>query len=213
MIPKQWKGIVSVVALSIMPACRCTGPANAGSETTSGVEIAVEGTTVRTTTAAGAIVMIFDEHYVSGNTRLFTDTATVDEGGDVAFTDLPPGNYNIFIYPESPFDSGAVFFNISVGTQYNAVFADTESFKPLRTLRGTVTRQGQPGPYSLVFIPGSPYRAETDAEGKFSFTGVPEGVYTVTVHPSTESDSGDKSFVIDLSATDDAVVDATLELQ
>ena len=64
-----------------------------------------------------------------------------------------------------------------------------------------------------VFIPGSPYYTETDEEGKFSFMEVPEGVYTLTVHPLSENDSVDESFIIDLSSTEENVVEVTLELQ
>ncbi len=198
--------IITSVAVLV---CRCSGPADAGSETTSGVEIAVEGTGIHGKTATGATVMIFDTQYVAGSTRMFSDTAMADENGNVAFTDLPAGRYNLFVYSDK---GGAIVHGIPVGIQDNASYADTESFTPLRTVSGVVTLQGQPGPHSQVFIPGSPYLAETDAQGNFSFTEIPEGVYTITVHQLTEANSVDKSFNVDLSSTKSTIVDVSIEL-
>ena len=203
--------LVRITVFGIALACCCTEPMNAGSETTSGVEIAVEETTIRVKTAAGATVMIFNTHYVAGSSLMVSDTVTADESGGVAFVDLPEGSYNLFVYSDSV--GGAALLGIPVGIQEDALFADTQSFAPLRTIIGTVTQQGSSGPPSLVFISGSPYYTQTNTEGKFSFAEVPVGTYSITVHQSTEVDSGDESFVVDLSSTEEAVVEVTLELQ
>jgi hypothetical protein len=209
MISNRWRTMLLMIATVAAMVCRCSGPTNAGSETTSGVEIAVEGLDINGKTAAGATVMIFDTQYVAGSIRMFSDTAMADENGIVAFNNLPAGRYNLFVYSDK---GGAIVPGIPVGIQNNALYADTESFTQLRTVSGSVTLQGQPGPHSQVFISGSPYLEETDAQGNFSFSGIPEGVYTITVHPLTETDSGNKYINVDLSVTRDTLVNVTIEL-
>ena len=213
MTAEHRKTFARIIAFGFVLACRCAGPMNAGSETTGGVEIAVEGTTIRGTTTAGAVVMIFDAQYTAGDAAMLADTVTADGHGKVTFTGLPPGNYTLFVFPGGLSDSGAAVTGIPVETEDDSGFTDTVPFVPLRTIAGAVVKGDGIGPSSLVFIPGSPYRAETDTEGKFSFAAVPEGSYRITVRQLTESDSGDKSFIVDLSSTGSAVVEVTLDLQ
>ena len=205
---------MSSIAAGIALLCCCNGPLNAGSETTSGVEIAVDETSIRTKTASGATVLLYDKRFEPDSIGLAPDTAIADGDGHASFTGLPPGKYNLFVFPEDSLVGGAAVFDIAVaGNGVRNEYTDTVPFVMLRTVVGTVSRQGQPVVPSQVFIPGSPFYAETDTLGAFVFSKVPENVYTVIVRPLEQTYSPDDTVTIDLAASKQAVIEVVIELQ
>lgn len=155
--------------------CGSTGP-NAGSETTSGVKIASRGDTISVTAAPGTTLMIFDARYSPGDTLRYTDTVVVGDSGYVLLTGLPAGTYNFFAYPKDA-TSGAAIFGIAAAVYSNN--SDSVQFSSLKSITGTVTKQGQPDSLAEVFIVGSFYYSRTDTQGGFRFEKVPPGSYLV----------------------------------
>ncbi len=210
-----WRALSPAAACFLMISCGGAGigPVRAGSETTSGVEIEAVGTTIRGKTTPGAVVMIFDARYNPGDTpKAESDTENADDSGRVAFDNLPPGTYNVFIYPDGP-SQGAAVLGIQVLSNSNSRRADTVHFDSLRTIAGTVTRQGKPDSLSQVFILGSPFYSKTDAQGGFSFRDVPRGVYTVSARYAVKGWIASDSVSVDLSHIGSSTVNVTLELQ
>ena len=193
---------------------RCAEAPVGASETTSGVEIAVIETTVRGTTASGATVMLFNKDYSSAGMRNHSDTAVADDTGFFDFTGLPADTYNLFVFVNSTKSAGAVLQNIRI-EPINGVkpYADTGAFSALRTIAGTVSLQQQRVPGAQVFIPGSPFSTETDPEGVFSFTGVPEGTYSVVVPPVRSWNGGGDSLPVDFTMTDEPTVFIEFDLK
>jgi hypothetical protein len=189
------------------------GPTQAGSETTSGVEIEALGTTIRGKTTPGATVMIFDARYSPGDTlKAVTDTEDADDSGYVVFADLPMGKYNVFVYPKNAVQ-GAAVFGIPVMQNSNTHYADTVPFDSVKTIAGTVSRQGRPNPSTQVFIAGSAFYSETDSLGRFSFKEVPLGVYTVSARYLVKGGVASDSVSVDLSQIRNSTVTVSLELQ
>jgi hypothetical protein len=213
MISWRRHAILFVLTYGLMLDCNNGGPLQAGSETTSGVEIEVVGSTIRGKTTPGALVMLFDARYVPGDSlKAVMDSGVADDSGRVAFADLPAGKYNVFIYPES-LSQGAAMLGISVLENSYARYADTAQFASLRTITGTVTSNGNPDSLSQVFIAGSPFFAHADAMGKFNFLEVPVGVYTIVARNLVKWGPISDSVNVDLSQSGNAIIHVTLDLQ
>ena len=166
---------IGAAAAMVSVMCGAMGP-NAGSETTSGVKIASSGDTVCITTVPGTTLMIFNERYSPGDTLRYADTAVADSNGQVAFTGLSPGLYNIFAYPEGPATGAAVLgFPVSA----NSIISDSARFADLKAVTGTVTQQGQPDSLAEVFLLGSLFYAMTDHQGNYRIEKVPPGTYKI----------------------------------
>jgi hypothetical protein len=158
--------------------CGSIGP-NAGSETTSGVKIASYGDTICVTTAPGTTLMIFDARYAPGDTLRYTDTVVVGNSGTAEITNLPSGLYNVFAYPNGS-NTGAAVREIPINfNNSDTAVSDSAQFSSLKSITGTVTRQGLPDSLAEVFIAGSFYYSRTDTQGGFLFEKVPPGTYLV----------------------------------
>ena len=202
--------LIGAAAAILTFMCGSIGP-NAGSETTSGVKIAAEGTTIRVTTASAATVILFDAGFAPGDTQKTADTATVDGSGRVAFTGLQAGTYNVFVYPAGP-SKGAVVRGIPIGSNFEPAYADSSAFGALRTIAGIVMRQGLPDSVAQVYIIGSPFYAQTDSQGKFMFHEVPAGSYTIVARESMRAGTPEDTVSVDLARLTDSMVNVTLEL-
>jgi hypothetical protein len=134
--------------------------------------------TIQGKTAPAATVIVAPAHSKPGGAQAAKDTATADDSGAFAFTNLAPGPYNIFVF--GPEAKGAAIFGVPVGADGpNGPFEDSAAFAALLTITGTVMHAGSPDSLSQVYIQGSPFFTATDGRGKFSFVDIPEGVYTV----------------------------------
>jgi hypothetical protein len=187
-------------------------PTQAGSETTSGVEIASQGSTIRGTTTPRAKVALFDARYNPEDTPIVVvDSAIADDSGHVTFSDLPSGTYNVFVYR---LDSllGAAALGIPVVARSLERYSDTEPFASLRTITGTITRQGQAVSFSQVFIAGSPFNSKTDVRGGFAFPMVPAGDYRIKVRELNKSGYITDSAAVRIPTTGDSVVSVTIDL-
>jgi hypothetical protein len=170
--------LIGVAAAMVSFMCGSMGP-NAGSETTSGVKIASFGDTICVTTIPGTTLMIFDARYSPGDTLRYADTAVVGDSGQVLFTGLPAGLYNIFAYPNVS-DAGAAVLDIPINSNFSdSAISDSAQFSALKSITGTVTRLGQPDSLAEVFIVGSSYYSKTDYQGSYRFDKVPLGSYMV----------------------------------
>jgi uncharacterized protein (DUF2141 family) len=175
---------ITVHAASIIFMC-ITGcgtgknPVQAGSETTSGVEITAQGNTINARTAPHATIALFDARYLFNDTiKVIADSGISNDSGKISFSNLPSGTYNLFVYPNDAV-KGAAVLGISIKENSRDVVADTQVFTPLRTIQGTLTRQEMPISGSAVFIRGSSFHSLTDQSGQFTFVGVPAGTYLI----------------------------------
>lgn len=192
--------------------CCCTGPMQAGSETTGGVKIATTGTTIQVTTTPAAIAILFDARFNPGDTQKVADTATADDSGQIEFADLPAGMYNVFIYPQDP-SQGAAVFGIPIAMEVLS-YADSSTFASLRTIVGIITWQGQPDSTSQVNIVGSPFVTKTDTQGGFSFKNIPVGVYAVVARSfSRSTELVEDSVMVNFTRTGNSTVTVVLELK
>jgi hypothetical protein len=203
---------LALIAVFAWSCGKDPSPTQAGSETTSGVEIASQGATIRGTTAPGAKVSIFDERYILNDTpRVVADSAIADDSGHVAFSDLPLGKYNVFVYTPGSL-LGASALGIPVVENSPSTYADTAKFASLRTVTGTVTKNGQPVSLSQVFIAGSPYHSKTDVQGVFSFSDVPAGDYSIKVRELNKSGYTVDSVSVSVPENGNSVVTVDWEL-
>lgn len=205
---------IAAVAAIICSCATGSPPTQAGSETTSGIEIEALGATIRGTTTPDATVMIFDARYVPGDTQLVADTVTPDKSGFFAFNDLPAGEYNLYIFAEDTLTKGAVMFGIPVmSNRPDGRFEDSAQLSPLRAMSGTATYQGQPDSRTEVFIAGSPFYTKTDSQGRFGFQEVPFGAYTVVARLLVRSQFFSDSASVDFSQTEGPLTNVVLELR
>ncbi len=210
----NWKGIAQAVASCAAIVIHCTGPMQAGSETTSGVEIAAKDAAICGRTTPSATVMIFDARYNPGDTQRVADSVSADDSGFFTFTDLPSGSYNIFVYGKTALAKGAAVLGIPVVSKPDGRYEDSATFASLLTITGKVTYEDQPDSLSQVYIIGSPFCSETDSHGGFSFVDVPEGIYVVVARSSswrTPVPAAD-SAVVDLSSAKNAITNVTFKL-
>ena len=198
-----------------MIACNGTAPMQAGSETTSGVEIAVKGTTMSGATASSAKVMLFSAHYLSGDTQWFADTVMPNDAGIFEFNDLPPGDYNLYVFAYDTLAKGAAILGITVlSNNSDGTVRDSARLSTLHTITGTATHEGKPDSQTQVYIVGSPFYARTDSQGGFSFQEVPFGAYTVVARLLVErSGFFTDSISVDFSKTNELTVNVILELK
>jgi hypothetical protein len=213
MMPIVRIALVGMVTALMYSCGTGPGPMQAGSETTSGVEIAAQGTTIRATATPGAKVSIFDERYNPEDTPIvIVDSAIADDSGRVTFNNLPSGKYNVFVYAHDSLQ-GAAALGIPVKENSREAYADTETFASLRTITGTVTRQGKAISSSQVFIAGSPYNSKTDIQGGFSFQEVPAGDYSIKVRELNKSGYMTDSVAVRIPATGNSVVIVNVDLK
>jgi hypothetical protein len=206
---------IALTAFAALVYCCGTGPGplQAGSETTSGVEIAAQGSTIRGTTTPGARVAVFDVRYNPADTPIVVvDSAIADDSGHVTFSNLPSGKYNVFVYRLASL-LGAAALGIPIATNSWEIYADTATFASLRTIAGTVKRQGQAVSTTQVFIAGSPFNANTDAQGGFSFQKVPAGDYRIKVRELNKSGYTTDSVAVKIPATGDSIVTVNVDLK
>jgi hypothetical protein len=176
------------------------------------VEIASQGATIRATTAPGAKVSIFDVRYNPDDTPIVVvDSAIADDSGHVTFSDLPSGRYNVFVYRHDSL-LGAAALGIPIATNSIGMYADTETFTSLRTIAGTVTKNGQSLSLTQVFIAGSPFNSKTDIRGGFSFQGVPAGDYGIKVRELVKGGYSIDSVAVRVPATGDSIVAVNVDL-
>jgi hypothetical protein len=198
--------LLGAAAAMVFFMCSSIGP-NAGSETTSGVKIASIGDTLYVTTVPGTTLMIFDSRYSPGDTLRYADSAIVGDSGQVLFTGLPAGLYNIFAYPIVS-DAGAAVLGIPINANYSdSTISDSAQFSSLKSITGTVTRQGQPDSLAEVFIRGSLYYSKTDNQGSYRFDKVPVGSYMVVArhyYSGSWGPSASDSLNVDIALNDSA---------
>jgi hypothetical protein len=207
------KLFVTVCAMLTALTVSCNGPMQAGSETTSGVKIAVLETTVSVETTPAATVMLFDASYAYDDSQKIADTLGADPNGRAVFTNLQAGKYNVFVYPATP-SVGASVLNIPVAPGSGQVYTDSADFDSLHTVTGTVIWQGRADSMSQAYIVGSPFSTKTDSQGTFAFTKVPVGKYTVAGRLlSRWNGQLEDSVDVELYPNMNAVVNVTLELQ
>jgi hypothetical protein len=203
---------LAMVAVFIWSCSTGISPTQAGSETTSGVEIASQAGTIRATTAPGAKVSLFDERYNPDDTLVVVvDSAFADDSGHIMFSDLPSGKYNVFVFDHDSL-LGAAALGIPVLNNSRETFADTETFASLRKVAGTVTKNGQAVSLLPIFIAGSPFHSQTDIQGKFGFQGVPAGVYSIKVRELNKSGYVIDSVSVKVPANGNSIVAVNLEL-
>jgi hypothetical protein len=209
--------VVLTVAAAIALVCGCgasSAPTQAGSETTSGVEIAIHGNSVSGTASPSAKVMIYSTQYTYGDTQWVADSAFADTGGAFAFNGLPEGSYNLYVFTVDPAPRGAAFLGLytsSKGPDGNQ--QDTAPLSPLCILMGTATYNGSPDKNTRVFITGSPFYSTTDTRGGFGFTGVPFGAYTVVARLVVRSNILSDSAFVDFSQSNGLSANVALELK
>ena len=208
------KSYIHRAVFLIIIACRCTEPPVTGSETTSGVEIAVVKTTIHGTTNPGAVAILLNEEYSVNSIGKYADTMIADDTGGVAFTDLPQGKYNLYVFSDNALHAGTVLFGIPVNdwAQQNGIYTDTGFFSGVRNITGTVFRNNQPVPQMPVHIPGSPFGTATDSSGFFMFAGIPPARYSIVIPPISNSDRNGDSTVVDLELTEEITVSVSIDL-
>ncbi len=104
--------------------------------------------------------------------------ATTGADGTYQFT-LPTGSYALSVSAFG-YETATATVSVTEGETTTQDFALTAA--PGGTLSGTVTSAAGPVANATVTVTGTPIApATTDAGGHYSFTGVPNGTYTVTV--------------------------------
>jgi|WetSurMetagenome_2_1015567.scaffolds.fasta_scaffold58528_3 hypothetical protein len=203
--------LLCAAAAMVSFMCGSTGP-NAGSETTSGVKIASLGDTLCVTTAPGTTLMIFDARYSPGDTLRYADTAVVGDSGQVSFTGLPAGLYNIFAYPNLS-NTGAAVLGIPINANNSdSTISDSAQYSLLKSVTGTVSRQGQPDSLADVFFVGSLFYAKTDYQGKYRIDKVPPGSYkAIARHLALWRPAGFDTVKVDI-VPNDTPLDITVNL-
>jgi hypothetical protein len=199
---------------ALIYGCNSTGPGPtlAGSETTSGVEIAAQGSTIRGTTTPGAKVSIFDSRYIFNDTlSVVADSAIADDSGQGMFGNLPSGKYNVFVYAHDSL-LGASVLGIPVVQNSRDTYADTETFASLRIVTGTIRRQGQAVSLAPVFIVGSPFHSQTDVQGGFSFKEVPAGDYSIKIRELNRAGYVTDSVSVSVPSNGNPIVTVNAEL-
>lgn len=182
MKPQSCRVIFAAIAC-LLYTCGTTGP-TAGSETTNGVSVTVAASSISGSTSPDATVMLFDAARKPDDTGAVADTIAAGPDGTFAFESLPPGTYNVFVYPPDRL-MGAVVPAVAVGA--NDIGSDSARFDTTASVSGLVYRDGLAAQSAKVYIPGSPFVTTADTDGGFILNQVPRARYTIVAELVTRT--------------------------
>ncbi len=180
-VPKWLCCITVMTALSLLVAC---APNGSGTGVGNGV---VVGKVIHddATPVQNAQVYLRSEQFLADTSGVFstirTDTTvncTTDSQGCFLIDSVKKGNtywIEVIDSKDSAGNSGVLYvFDIIKNAIEDTFYLSTETVKPLKTIKGTLTLQGLPQ-NAYVLIYGMERYAKTDSIGMFTITDLPVG--------------------------------------
>jgi hypothetical protein len=180
-VTKQLWCLAVITVLSLLAAC---APGGSGTGVGNGV---VVGKVIHddSTPVQNAQVYLRSEQYLADTSGAFstirTDTTvncTTDSQGCFRIDSVKKGNtylIEVIDSKDSTGNSGVLYvIDITKDAVEDTFYLSTETVKPLKTIKGTLTLQGLPQ-NAYVLIYGMERYAKTDSIGKFTITDLPVG--------------------------------------
>ena len=177
--------LTAVALASVLLAC--SGGALTGgnsSDTGNVVAVAHENGRITVTAATPATVGLYAAGYLPFADSGYGRSATADSGAPVAFVNLEPGAYNVFVFGGD--GSALCVAGVTVGADApDGVIADT--LRPAGSVGGVAVSaaDGAALLWNYTYIPGSPFVDYTGYDGAFLFDGVPAGTYELAFYGYT----------------------------
>ncbi|HEY0407421.1 MAG TPA: LamG-like jellyroll fold domain-containing protein, partial [Pyrinomonadaceae bacterium] len=158
------------------------------------------------------------ELYLGGRNVGFTVTSDADEDrGSFTFLNVPTGDFSLNVLDNR---TGRVGRTAGRVTQQGEVVNISLELLTVGAVTGQVTSNGNPVDHALVKIAadgsgvrGANLQATTDPQGRFRFTGIPAGRFTISVSDAPGGQTGSASGIINgtVEPLPDTVVNITLE--
>lgn len=174
------------VSLALFAACQDPGPVDVAggtsSETTNGLlgmVLAPDGSPAK---SVAVDVYGKDYHPVTG--RGIRVSSVSDSNGLFEIDSLPAGVFNVFAI-DSVSGIGAAVAGIALygpGDTYDIGLMQLDTVGDLSA--SLLDADSLALDMVMVFVPGSPFAARTDADGGFMFDGMPDGLYTLAASVS-----------------------------
>jgi len=177
-----------IIVFTLAADFHCAGPVNAGSETTSGVEIAVSDTGLHGKTSPGNSVYIFSSDVIPGTVNGFSDSTTVASDSLFSFGMLPDGDYSVLVFDES-WKQGVRIGDITITGGSTETYTRSDTLRPTVSIGGTVSVQGG-APFrfqTLVYLAGTSLHDSADSTGGYHISSIPEGVYSICAYQSIQT--------------------------
>ena len=132
---------------------------------------------------------------------LSLDSTRTDTKGKYLFDSVAAGNYNVEAWIAHDADTLQVHTSVAHGSGQisgagSATYVGVDTLKFPGGISGRVTFEWNGKPDVWVYIPGTPFLAVTDGEGRFSIRQVPAGSYVVTYWCSGFRRAFDSSVVV-----------------
>jgi hypothetical protein len=155
---------------------------------------------------------------LGGRSVGFSVTSDAEEDrGSFTFLNVPVGDFTLDVFDNR---TGRVGRSAGRLTAQGEVAVVNVELLPVGAVAGRVTANGQPVDHALVQIyadgsgvRGAQARATTDPDGRFRFTGIPVGRFTVNVSDAPGGQTGSASGTVagTVEPLADTVADVTLE--
>jgi hypothetical protein len=170
------RGLFSCMVLCFLQCVSSLG--GTSTETTNGLCLSVDGTTVSGTTAPGVVVTLCTSRYnpcvpAGGH----ADSVKVGADGTFTFMSADTGIFNLFAVSRLR-DSGAFIADIPLRSGWKVAFTDT--FKAVGAIRGTVNPDTTGHRLrTIAFLPGTTLTDTVNTQNRFLLKNIPVGNFFV----------------------------------